>query len=290
MRPAVQLARRLAAERPSVIYSSAPPLSPHLAARRTKRAADIPLVLEFRDPWVDNPQKPAHVRSQLTDWLDARLERKCLEAADLVVSVSSGIDRLMSRKLPAALQDKCVMIRNGIDGLTAAPPLPPRPFRIMHAGTCSYGRDPRQFLRTLAAAVKRLGLGPADVEVHFVGMCRAFAGDDLATLAASLGLGGMLHLDDWGPRDTALRLMSESHLLLVLAQEQPDQVPNKVYECLAPAVRCSRMRTKKARSPLSFGLSPAITWPLARTTRPRWPSSRPACARAAARSPSTTLA
>lgn len=232
IRPAARLARQLAAAQPSLIYSSAPPFSPHLAARRAKRDAQVPLVLEFRDPWVDNPQKPAHVRSQLADWLDARLERNCLRAADLIVSVSNGIDRLLSQKLPPTMRDKCVMIRNGIDGLATPAPLPARPFRIMHAGTCSYGRDPRPFLRALAAAVKTLALGPGDVEVRFVGMCRAYGGDDLATLAANLGLGGMLHLEDWIPRDAALHLMSESHLLLVLAQEQPDQVPNKVYEYL----------------------------------------------------------
>jgi glycosyltransferase involved in cell wall biosynthesis len=230
--PAMKLARRLAAGDGAVLYSTAPPFSPHLAALLAKRFTGAPLILEFRDPWADNRQKPPHVRSQFTDWLDAQLERACLRAADLLISVSSGIDRLLAAKQDRGIRAPRLLIRNGIDTLITPAELPGAPFRILHAGTCSHGRDPRPFLRALAAAVNKADFPIRELEVRFIGECSEYAGQDLRQLANSLGLDGVVHYEAWVPRDEVLRLMSQSQLLLVLAQKQPDQVPNKVYEYL----------------------------------------------------------
>jgi hypothetical protein len=230
--PASRLARKLLRRQRGVLYSTAPPFSPHLAAYLAIVGTGTRWVLELRDPWSDNPQKPSFMRSVGTDAVDAALERMCLRKADLIVAVSDGIASALRQKLPSHRSERLITVRNGIDEVSTPPPLPKRPFRIIHAGTCSYGRDPRPFLRTLARVMEGLQLGPGDIEATFLGECTHFAGTDLLEFARSLGLGEVARFPGVVPRETALHLVGQSHLLLVLAQDQPDQVPNKLYEYL----------------------------------------------------------
>ena len=47
-----------------------------------------------------------------------------------------------------------------------------------------------------------------------------------------LGLTDVVRIHDWLPHATAKSFMDEADVLLLLAQRQPDQVPNKLYEYL----------------------------------------------------------
>jgi hypothetical protein len=48
----------------------------------------------------------------------------------------------------------------------------------------------------------------------------------------ALGLTAVVQIRDWLPHEAVKTLVEESDALLLLAQEQPDQVPNKLYEYL----------------------------------------------------------
>ncbi len=234
--PAARAARALLAS-DAVLYSTAPPFSPHLAARLAIMGRGTPWAMELRDPWTDNHQKPPAMRSGLTDTVDRWLERRCLRRAQLIVPVSEGIARHLRPKLPADQRGKVLVVYNGIERLRATAPEQGRPFRILHAGTCSYARDPRPFLHALAKVVRSRGLGPDDVIADFVGECRHHEGEALEPLVLQLGLGSIVRFRDWLPRDEALRLMSAANLHLLLAQEQPDQIPNKLYDYLGAGGR-----------------------------------------------------
>src|SRR6185437_1041856 len=52
----------------------------------------------------------------------------------------------------------------------------------------------------------------------------------------ALGLSDLVELHGPLPRREALELLCQSHVALVLAQEQPMQIPAKLYECIALAV------------------------------------------------------
>ena len=216
----------------SVLYCTAPPFSPLLAGRLAVRGRRVPWVVELRDPWTDNHQKPAAMRSRFTDAIDRWLESGCLRRADLIVPVSEGIARALRAHLAAADQAKLLVVYNGIERLHGRTLSTGRPFRILHAGTCSYARDPRPFFQALASVVRERSLGPADIRADFVGECRYHAGEAMEPLVLQLGLGGIVHFRDWVAREEALQLMIAADLHLLLAQEQPDQIPNKLYDYL----------------------------------------------------------
>ncbi len=231
--PAVRAARAAAPGNDVLYYTTAPPFTAHLAGWWLRRRTGSRWIAEFRDPWTDNPWKPDHVRTAASDAIERWLERQCLRAADLVVCVSEGIERLMRKKLPAR-PERVILVRNGIDHLAPGPAELPAsgPFRIVHVGSFYHGRDPRPFLQGLALLRSTRPLTADDILVDLVGQCRWFDGVSIEATARDLGVADLVRFDDWVPHARAQHLVGSADLLLLLAQNQPDQVPNKLYEYL----------------------------------------------------------
>ncbi|MBK8005449.1 MAG: glycosyltransferase family 4 protein [Gemmatimonadetes bacterium] len=232
--PAARAARRAFPGGPDLVVTSAPPFSVHLAAMLVATQG-VRWIAEFRDPWTDNPGKPAAQRSALSERIERWLEARTLNCAERVVAASDGISRVLRPKLPTERQDRVLVVRNGIDWL--APPAPPvaagpRPRRIVHAGVFYLGRDPRLFLRALAEVVRQDRLGPADLVVELVGQCRSFGEVSVEAEVRALGLDSVVRFTDWLPHERTQDLLRTADALLLLAQGQPDQVPNKLYEYL----------------------------------------------------------
>ncbi|MFN0178730.1 MAG: glycosyltransferase [Gemmatimonadales bacterium] len=223
---------------PVLLYSTSPPPSVQLAALACQIVTGATWVAELRDPWTDNPGKPWYCRTALTDWIERQLERICLNRADLVVAVSEGVRRLARDKQRPGVRAP-VLVRNGIDGLVENIPARPqdRPFRIVHIGTLYLGRDPRPFLAALAVAVRRLRLPPERLRVELIGKSETFDGNSIREYADSLGIGPFVSFEPWLPHETAQERIRTADLLLLLAEGQPDQVPNKLYEYLATRQR-----------------------------------------------------
>jgi glycosyltransferase involved in cell wall biosynthesis len=156
------------------------------------------------------------------------------------VSVTEGIQRGFAATLGAAFAPaRAIVVRNGIPPGTARPGgqgSPGQPFRIVYVGTLYHSRDPRPFLRALGAAAKRLALAPSRLRVDFVGDCREFQNVAMEEIARGLGLAEFVHVRDWVPHDEAAQLVRGADLLLLLAQNQPAQVPQKLYEYLGTRV------------------------------------------------------
>jgi glycosyltransferase involved in cell wall biosynthesis len=58
----------------------------------------------------------------------------------------------------------------------------------------------------------------------------------LESYVRDLGLAGIAHIREWIPHAEMQRILAQSDLLLLLAQRQPLQVPNKLYEYLGTGV------------------------------------------------------
>lgn len=232
--PAWRTARRLVGAGARLVYSTAPPYSPHLVGLALRSVKGVKWIMELRDPWADNDQKPWWIRTRATDALDAHLERLCLRRADVIVAVSEGIRNRLAARLQSQDASRLVVVRNGIENLTTSTPKErsPGPMRIAYAGTFYYGRDPRLFLRGLAAFSRQQHVGPEQLRVDFIGACRSIGTVSVEKEVATLGLTDVVRIHDWLPHEAAKAYITEADLLLLLAQQQPDQVPNKLYEYL----------------------------------------------------------
>lgn len=229
--PAVRSAVRRG-HRYDLVYTTAPPFSVHLAGLLLKVLTGVPWIAEFRDPWTDNPSKPFYLRSRLSDGVDAWLEGLCLGRADLVVAVSNAVGTRLSRRDSTRA---VITIRNGIERLLDGPPRPAdvsRPFTVVYAGSFYHARDPFPFMEAVADLVNRGLVEERRLRVSFIGTQGSFDGRSIRRFINDHGLAEVVRLEGWMERAQCLVEVRSADALLLLAMDQPEQVPNKLYEYL----------------------------------------------------------
>lgn len=230
--PAYRAARRLLREQVDLVYTSAPSHSTNLVGLLLRRLHGVRWAAEFRDPWCyphSAPVTPFVARA------NRYLERLSINAADYLVTVTDQTAELYRERL-GVRAGKVVVARNGIPAFTAREPRRPgAPFRIVYSGSIYGGRDPRAFIRAVAEVAPECAAAGIPLAVDI------FAGDARADVpldawVADLGLGDVVRVHDWLPHAEIQRVLRSADLLLLLAQRQPLQVPNKLYEYLGTRV------------------------------------------------------
>jgi len=255
IRAAMSSARRWRKGDFDLIYSTAPPFSGHLAAKRISRRLGARLVLEFRDPWI-HPHTRRVVRNfRLTRWVDDRMEDRCIRAADRIIAVTDAAADLIRRRPDSPPVD---VVLNGISAelLESQPPHRTGPLNILYAGSLYLYRDPRKFLQAFSLVLQRRGWGTDHVRVELMGKCRFFHGESVEEIATQLGIREYLTFTDHVPHAEAMRRIAAADVLLLLAQRQPLQVPNKLYDYLgmrAPIVAYADSQGETARMLRSVG-------------------------------------
>ena len=230
--PAYRAARRLLREKVDMVYTSAPSHSTNLVGLLLRRLHGVRWAAEFRDPWC-YPQ--GVTVTPFVGRANRLLEGLSIRAADHLVTVTDTTAELYRQRLgPGA--GKVVVARNGIPGFTAREARRPGdPFRIVYSGSIYGGRDPRAFIRAVARVEPECRAAGVNLAVDiFAGDARADL--PLAPLVEELGLGEIVRVHDWLPHDEIQRVLRSADLLLLLAQQQPLQVPNKLYEYLGTRV------------------------------------------------------
>jgi glycosyltransferase involved in cell wall biosynthesis len=198
----------------------------HLIGAAVKRATGTRWVADLRDSLVAHPHRraerlPARVKERGEHVVAGLVARQ----ADAIVAVSDAIAEEARGFRP---RGPVRSIPNGcdFDDFAGLEYRPGERFRITHAGSFFGKRDPRPFLRALAA-------GPDDVLARFVGDFRASDRE----FAEGLGLDGRLELLPYVPRRRSLELQRDSEALLLLIPEAGGRgrgvLSGKVFEYLA---------------------------------------------------------
>jgi glycosyltransferase involved in cell wall biosynthesis len=214
-----------------LLYTTSPPPSAHIVGLRARGQTGVRWAMEFRDPWTDNPSKPAFVRSVISERIEGWLERRCLHTADHIVTVTEATARRLRARMPAAHADRLMVVRNGIDA-TSLPREPVTgPPTIVYVGNLYSGRDPRPFFNAVGRLRARRAL-PEPLRIEFIGQCEYYEGTAVDDIANAAGVLDMLARVGTLSHAECLRRLRSAHALLLLAQGQPDQVPNKLYEYL----------------------------------------------------------
>jgi len=209
-----------------------PPWSALLTGALLRRLTGRPWVADFRDPWTENtfiyfPTPPRR-------WLDERLERRLLNRADAVISVTEPCLQGLRRRAAIAQRDKpFALIPNGWDrddfpGLLAVAAGSPPPASsdgrivLLHPGS-AYQGEPLPLLR----ALERLEPQITDrLRFRLIGYLHPM---DRAQIQQSAYANCFVLDSQRVPHPEALRLMSESHILLLL-RKGPDASSGKIFE------------------------------------------------------------
>lgn len=232
--PAVAAGMRAFADGADLLYTTGPPFTDHVVGLLLQALTGMPWACEYRDPWVSNYGKETFVRSRLSDAVESWLEQHARRRAAMLVAVSQGIHTELTSNLSHDRADRVLLIRNGIARMAPPPATGSGDgrFRVVHTGTFYYGRDPGPFLQAVRLLLDREPAVAEALTIELIGDCRWYRGISVEQAVRDLGLDGAVEFADWLPHDATWERLLRADLLLLLAQHQPTQVPNKLYEYL----------------------------------------------------------
>jgi hypothetical protein len=107
-----------------VIFSTAPPYTPHLVAKRLSKENNIKWVADFRDPWLDNTVYNTSYRIRAVRELTKKLEKSVLEEATAVTCTGWQLSKHYKSKVAETFHEKFEVITNGyvVEGTSDADP------------------------------------------------------------------------------------------------------------------------------------------------------------------------
>ncbi len=228
--------------RVDAIYSTYPMPSAHLIGLRLKKRFGLPWIADFRDPWaVDSG-------ARLRDWLDSRLEKAVVVAADRIICNTPAMRRHFLKSYPNIDASRFVTITNGYDEpeFAALEPVRSDKFHIIYPGTLDReNRNPRPLLAAVATAIKGGKLRADDLLLTFLGSGKYGLSPEFGTDLDEFGLRSVAEVVAARiPRREALNRVAGADVLVVLSDQEQRagddaredwtsmQVPAKVYEYL----------------------------------------------------------
>jgi len=108
-------AELLAKEEFSLMITTGPPHSTHLAGSWLKSKFGIRWLADFRDPWLEVYYNKQLFRSSIAQSIDRQYEKRVLGKADFILTVGPGMASLLRQKLSVDQADKVGFIYNGFD-------------------------------------------------------------------------------------------------------------------------------------------------------------------------------
>lgn len=153
------------------IHSVAYPIASHWAALKVKKATGLPWVMQFYDPWADNPYRPFK-----TKWfknIDWKQEKECVEAADLIIHDNESIAALWRERYGKEIGRKIVT-------LPLTVPLPSVPVNenqhktnemltISHIGNFMLNRTSQPFIRAVKVLLDKYPNFYNQLRVNYIG-------------------------------------------------------------------------------------------------------------------------
>jgi glycosyltransferase involved in cell wall biosynthesis len=233
---AVRLGRQVVRdEKIDVIFATSPPHSSAITGACLKLLTGKPLVLDFRDDWIDTPWHRA--KPKLAQWMERRMERWAVNIADRVVNVTDWSRSAFIARYPSLPEEKFVLVPNGYDledyaGLEqAVSPSRGDRFVVVHAGSLSESEEWRRSPAGFFEAMQRLratepGLGDS-LTLAFTGQLPA----RFREMAANFGLADVVQEMGHLPREDFVELLKSADLLLAINYDgAATLVPGKIYE------------------------------------------------------------
>lgn len=230
--PVVRQAKKLMSEyKVDAIFSSSPPHSVQLAARRIANREGLPWIADFRDPWTDIYYYQDLNRGSLTKYIDARLEQKVLQSADGVITVSPELVRNLRNKAP---EQQFTQLPNGYDKSDFAEDHQHSfsKFSLAYIGNLKANQNPTTLWEVLAENVQNEPGFARDFELQLTGKIHPQVTQSLS----HFGLTEWAHIDGYVPHVEATRQMQESAVLLFIvpeARENKGILTGKLFEYLA---------------------------------------------------------
>ena len=171
-RKAVRAAEALHARKKfDLLFATGPPFTDFLIGLELHRRWNKPLVLDYRDPWLEFPFK--YYPTPVHRYLNARREKESLHAASKIVTTNRRVKELILNRHKFLSYDDVVILPQGFDPRDFEHEDPPRAntgkMRITHAGVFFGDRTPKHFLNALRRVFAERPEMRGKIEACFVG-------------------------------------------------------------------------------------------------------------------------
>lgn len=218
--------------KPSAIVATGPSFDFFVTGYYLSRLLGIPLVLDYRDEWTENPF-PFVVKGNV----DLYWERRCLKHASAVIFTTESMRNHQLNVFDIALS-KTHVVHNGwepddhkpldrmpattsSDGLT-----------LMFSGMLSEATLPQDFLTDLQTAIDQHPDLPSshNLKIQFVGKRSKNAIQQIEAFKYD----SIIEIEDFLPRDEANIKMAQASALLIFTSEQMRRyLPGKLFDYMA---------------------------------------------------------
>ncbi len=139
-------------EHPQVIFSTSPPHSLQLGAKRLAQKSGIKWIADFRDPWIEAYWESEIERIHPISRLNEKLELEVLKRANTITTVSDGISNFLNAKM----SNRYVTLFSGYEDINTQVTQSEN-FNMVYLGNMSKYQSPEPILQ----AIKSL---PADIK------------------------------------------------------------------------------------------------------------------------------
>jgi glycosyltransferase involved in cell wall biosynthesis len=227
--PAIKTASNLIdKERFDVMFATAPPQTDFLIGAALKRKYDIPLVVDYRDAWLEYPFK--YFPTPLHRLWHAHLEKQVLKAADRVIVTHRRVKESILRRNKTLDYNEVIIISQGFDAedfplMNAEKQANPVKMKITHSGTFYAERNPVIMLHALANVFRTNPKIRGRIEVHFAGNAR----EEDRQLVKRLNLQNAVYFLGYLPHRECIQCLVESDVLWFVL-DNDYQTPGKLYE------------------------------------------------------------
>ena len=170
----------------------------------------------------------------MLDWLERKLERVVIRRAYAVICNTDRVTAELQKQFKQLPASKFVTIPNGFDDVTLVPErdvvASVSKIVITYAGSFCQDRNPIGFLKAVQRLLQEKIEHSDRIEIHFIGGTTFGNGALLSDELEFLGLTGIVTLFGQRSHKETLQLMQKSDVLLLLAPNQPLQIPRKAFE------------------------------------------------------------
>ena len=216
-------------EKPDVIFSTAPPPTVHLIARRLAAWSGIKWVADFRDPWTNIHYLQTASRMNIAKKVDEQSELKVLNAANAVVAVSM-LDIKNDFATKVSNDDKLYYIPNGFDedDFKNFPneELNTKKFKLAHIGTIGDERIPISLYKSISILAEKKIITKDNFELYLIGKVeqsniRAYQDE---------GIEQFIKLIPYLSHEKIFDYYYQMSALLLLTYKTPKNIPGKTFE------------------------------------------------------------
>lgn len=217
-----------------IIYATGSPWTNYLAGVLLKKLLKKPLVLDYRDPWNQNPFSERRTRVYTN--LSRRLERMLLKQADEVICNTETLKQYIVQASDGAA--RCRVITNGFEEADLADSVTdnnkhrsngkPERFVFIHTGNLYGQRSVEQFVRGATVFLRKHT--SKDIQFWFVGDSSLDLRSYLTEIVGTDLYQRHFWIEDRVEHAVCVSYMRQAQCCILFQQGTTVQVPRKLYE------------------------------------------------------------